>query len=168
MKPKDQFHFLSPPHHPLTRQPGVTRRHVSRGLTCGETRHCSAATSSSPLCDVCYDHCAPNDQSIIASFTLLSTHHHHHHPSTGRDRDGCIASYRLSWPRVNAGLSSFLRLPRQLLLLTPPGCSSWPRAAAVIGDCEECEEEPSWHLATQCQCRARCHPHHDTKRWIDL
>lgn len=141
---------------------------MSRGLTCGETRHCSAATSSSPLCDVCYDHCAPNDQSIIASFTLLSTHHHHHHPSTGRDRDGCIASYRLSWPRVNAGLSSFLRLPRQLLLLTPPGCSSWPRAAAVIGDCEECEEEPSWHLATQCQCRARCHPHHDTKRWIDL
>ena len=166
MKPKDQFHFLSPPpphqaawSHAASR---VTWPHVR------ETRHCSAATSSSPLCDVCYDHCAPNDQSIIASFTLLSTHHHHHHPSTGRDRDGCIASYRLSWPRVNAGLSSFLRLPRQLLLLTPPGCSSWPRAAAVIGDCEECEEEPSWHLATQCQCRARCHPHHDTKRWIDL
>ena len=166
MKPKDQFHFLSPPHHHQAAwshaASRVTWPHVR------ETRHCSAATSSSPLCDVCYDHCAPNDQSIIASFTLLSTHHHHHHPSTGRDRDGCIASYRLSWPRVNAGLSSFLRLPRQLLLLTPPGCSSWPRAAAVIGDCEECEEEPSCHLGTQCQCRARCHPHHDTKRWIDL
>ena len=119
MKPKDQFHLLS--HPPLTRQPGVTRRHVSRGLTCGETRYSAATILVSIVCDVCYDHCAPNDQSIIASFTLLSTHHHHHHhhhPSPGRHRDGCIASYRLSWPRVNAGLSSFLRLPGQLLVLT--------------------------------------------------